>query len=240
MNAIQTKTMFRILLTACAFVLIPAVSAVANDAASVTYLKGKAYISSARNGPWQPLVIGAKVTANHFIKTGTSGLIELTLPDRSVVRLAPNTFFKIDQSFFPPKLSRRFSARLLLGKMWAKVTHRLGKPRGTFDTHTPTMVAGVRGTVYDLRTAGDKSTDIRVYEGKVAVGPPLIAKDAPKEEVAWPKEVSEQQWEEIILVKLQKLHIGSDGRPGRPARFDPEKEKDSWTEWNLQRDKLQK
>lgn len=232
--------MFRIFLTACALVLIPAGSAVANDAASVTYLKGKAYISSARNGPWQPLVIGAKVTANHFIKTGTSGLIELTLPDRSIVRLAPDTLFKIDQSFFPPKLTRRFSARLFLGKMWAKVTHRLGKPRGTFDTHTPTMVAGVRGTVYDLRTADDKSTDIRVYEGKVAVGPPLIAKDGPKEEVAWPKEVSEQQWEEIILVKLQKLHIGPDGRPGRPARFDPEKEKDSWTEWNLQRDKLQK
>jgi hypothetical protein len=58
-----------------------------------------------------------------------------------------------------------------------------------------------------------------------------------EDEIAWPAEVSEKKWAEIILARLQRLHIGADGKPGKPASFDPSLEKDEWTVWNLERDR---
>ena len=113
---------------------------------------------------------------------------------------------------------------------------RLFGRKGRFDIQTRTAVAGVRGTVYDLRTAADKSTDIRVHTGRVAVGPALVVAGGPKKEMDWPGQVTEQEWEEIILGKLQKLHIGPDGKPGKPTSFDPQIERDEWTDWNMERD----
>ena len=121
--------------------------------------------------------------------------------------------------------------------MWAKVTSRFGGSRGTFNTRTPTAVAGVRGTVYNLEVAKDTGTRIWVYEGKIGVGPPVLVASGAKKEMVWPAEVSEKKWEEIILVRLQRLHIGADGQPAKPTAFDPDKEKDEWTVWNRKRDK---
>lgn len=233
---ITNRITFRWLLAAGALAFIFALPAKSFASATVTYLQGSVHSGRTDSGPWQPLQIGMTVSANEFIKTAKNGFVELTLPDRSIVRLAPGTLFEIEESLFPKNKPRRFSARLLLGKIWARVSQKIGDPGGSFNTRTPTAVAGVRGTVYDLRAAADKSTDIRVHTGRVAVGPALVVTGAEKEEIAWPQQVTEQQWEEIILGKLQKLHIGPDGKPGQPTRFDPQAERDDWTDWNMERD----
>jgi ferric-dicitrate binding protein FerR (iron transport regulator) len=208
----------------------------AADSAKITYLKGKVTIGAAEKGPWQIAESGMPVSPGHFVKTAADGYLELSLPDGSVIRLAPETVFKIEAAQFQRKQSRLFAAKLFLGKIWAKVVRAVGRSGDDFTTRTATAVAGVRGTVYDMRAAADRSTDIWVYEGRIAVGPPLLKEGAEREEIAWPREVDEKVWEEIVLAKLQRLHIGPDGRPGKPAGFDPEKEKDAWTEWNLERD----
>jgi len=203
---------------------------------SVTWQKGEVSISLSQKGPWQTLKTGMPVTAGSFIKTGKESMVELTMPDNSIIRLASDTLFELNQAFFPEDKRRRFFSKLLIGKMWAKVTSAFRGRRGTFNTSTYTAVAGVRGTTYNLTAGADKSTEISVYEGKVGVGPPLIVEDGPKEEIAWPMQVSEKKWEEIILGKLQKLYIGPDGKPGKPVSFDPLKEKDEWAMWNQERD----
>jgi len=136
------------------------------------------------------------------------GVVELTLPDNSVLRLAPNTLFELNRALFPKKKPLHFSCKVFLGSVWAKITRALGQARGTFHTETPSAVAGVRGTAYNLKVAADQSTDISVYEGEVCVQPPLIVKGGPKEEIEWPGEVSEKRWEETILGQFQRLHIG--------------------------------
>ena len=78
-----------------------------------------------------------------------------------------------------------------------------------------------------------------VYQGTVGVSQSVISKGADREEISWPAEVSEKKWEEIILVRLQRLFIGSDGVPNKPESFDPVKEKDEWADWNLKRDVMQ-
>jgi hypothetical protein len=215
--------------------MAPAVGA--DQTINITYLRGDAFVGTTADGPWERVKVGVEVAAGHFVKTSPNGYLELTLPDGSIVRLAPQTLFEIEAVEFPAKQPRRFSARLFLGKMWAKVARVLGRSTGSFRTRTATAVAGVRGTVYDLHATADRSTDIWVYDGRVAVGPPRVEAAAAREEMEWPRQVSESEWEEIILGKLQRLHIGPDGQPGKPLRFDPEKEKDAWTAWNMERDK---
>lgn len=224
-------------LAACILVWAPVPASFGATTTRVSHLNGEVFIGTTDKGPWQPAKKGMTISEDQYIKTGDPGRVELTMPDDSIVRLASNTLFKINQASFPEKEARRFSARLFLGKMWAKVTSRFGTPRGTFNAHTPTAVAGVRGTVYNLEVAKDTSTNIWVYEGKVGVGPPVLVEGGSKDEIAWPAEVSEKKWAEIILARLQRLHIGADGKPGKPAFFDPAQEKDEWTAWNLQRDR---
>jgi len=204
--------------------------------AKVTYLKDNVFIGLTQKGPWQTLTKGLLVAEGQFIKTGDKGLVELTMPDNSTIRLSINTIFKLNRVHFPKEGPVKFSAKLFLGRMWAKVNKAILKRRGSFDTNIPTAIIGVRGTVYNVDAATDKSADISVFEGIVGVGPPLFVKEGPKEEIAWPMEVSEKKWEEIILKQLQRLHIGTDGKPGKPESFDPEKEKDEWVLWNQERD----
>ena len=208
----------------------------ADQTANVTFVKGKVSVGTTADGPWKAVKLGDHVTAGRFIKTSPNGYLEITLPDGSIVRLAPETLFEIETAKFTAQQPRRFSARLLLGKMWAKVAHAFGRSGDSFRTRTSTAVAGVRGTVYDLHAAADRSTDIWVYDGRVAIGPQPVKEADAREEMEWPRQVTESEWEEIILGKLQRLHIGPDGRPEKPVRFDPDKEKDAWTAWNMERD----
>ena len=207
--------------------------------AEITYIKGTPLIGPTKDGPWEILSKGMPVTQGQVIKTGKTGIVEITLSDKSLMRLAPETFYQLDKAVFLKKKKRMFSARLLFGKLWARVSKTIGPGKGSFDIKTLTAVVGVRGTVYNVYAALDRSTLVSVYKGNVGVAPPIIAKDAHREEISWPTEVSEKKWEEIILGRLQRLYIGSDGRPGTPESFDPVKEKDEWAEWNLRQDAMQ-
>ena len=208
------------------------------DKIRVTWQKGKTSIGQTHKGPWQSLKSDMTIMAGNYIKTGKDSRIELTMPDNSIIRLGSDTLFKVNQALFPEDKLRRFSSKLYIGKMWAKITDVFGGRRGTFNTSTQTAVAGVRGTTYNLKADADKSTEISVYEGKVGVGPPLLIEGGPKKEMVWPSQVSEKKWEEIILGKLQRLYIGPDGKPGKPESFDPLQEKDEWVIENQKRDAL--
>lgn len=234
------KKILSILVVSAAFITVStlATPVFGLEKIRVTWQKGEATIGVNQKGPWQRLRSGMAVTAGSFIKTGKDSMVELTMPDNSIIRLASDTLFKVSQALFPKDKLRRFSSKLFMGKIWAKITGVFGERRGTFNTSTHTAVAGVRGTTYNLKARADKSTEISVYEGKVGVGPPLIVEGSSKEEMAWPVQVSEKKWEEIILGKLQKLYIGPDGIPGKPLSFDPLKDKDEWVMWNQERDAL--
>ena len=234
------KKVLSIMIVSAAFISVSALATpvFALEKIRVTWQKGETSIGVNQNGPWQRLKSGMPVISGSFIKTGKDGMVELTMPDNSIIRLASDTLFMVNQALFPKDRLRRFSSKLYIGKMWAKITGVFGGRRGTFNTSTKTAVAGVRGTTYNLKAGIDKSTEISVYEGKVGVGPPLIVEGGPKEEMAWPVQVSEKRWEEIILGKLQRLYIGPDGKPGKPVSFDPLKEKDEWVIENQKRDAL--
>ena len=230
---ISPLAMAKLTLVVCGLIVVPAQGA---DPISVTYLAGEVFMGKHSKGPWQSITPKTTITEGHYIRTGRNGIVALALPDKSRVRLAPNSLFRIERVSFPEHKPRAFSAKLFLGRLWAKVTRRAGIPPGRFQTRTPTIVAGVRGTVYDLKAETDMSATVLVYDGTVGVSPSQMIEGGPKEEMAWPQEVSEQKWKEIVLGRLQKLRVGPDGVPDKPVIFDPEEEKDQWSEWNRKRD----
>ncbi len=207
--------------------------------ATITYKKGKVFTGLSKKGPFKAVTKGMTIAENSFIITEAKSRVELTFPDKSIIRLAPDTQLKLTRIYFPEKEGRLFSAKLFLGSMWAKVVHTIGKPRGTFNIQTVTAVAGVRGTVYDIRVFPDNTTIITVFEGSVGVKPPIMTEGGPKEEMDWPGQISEQKWEEIIVGQLQRLRIAPDGTPGKPEPIVPAKEIEEWTLWNQERDKKQ-
>ncbi len=202
----------------------------------VTFTQGTVFRGATRQGPWEPVQRGEGVSPASFLRTAEDGILELGLGDGSVVRLAPDSIYQVDEAWFETGKPRRFSAQLFVGKLWARVRQPGRGGLGRFENRIPTAVIGVRGTVYDLRAAMDGSAEVRVYAGMVAVGPPMLIQGGAREEMAWPGQVSEAQWEEIILGKLQRLRIGSDGRPGRPEAFDPRSVTDDWVKFNQRRD----
>jgi hypothetical protein len=205
-------------------------------AVQVTYLEGGVFQGPSQQGPWRPLGLSETLGSQDFVQTGADGIVELTLADASVVRLAPGSLYAIQEAVFSPEQPRRYVAKLFVGKLWANIQKRSGRLIGRFDTRIPTAVVGVRGTVYNLIAARDRSADIQVYEGLVGVGPPLLVEGAAREEIQWPSQVSERQWEEIILAKLQRLRIDAEGRPGSVEALDAEAVRDRWVVFNQQRD----
>ena len=207
--------------------------------AEITFIQGKSFVGTTKDGPWRALTKGMSVTQGQLIKTSKTGIVEITLPGKSLIRLAPGTLCRLDEAIFPKQKRSKFIARLFFGKIWARISKAMGVGRGSFDIKTPTAIVGVRGTVYNVYAALDRSTQVSVYYGLVGVSPPIILEGAKREEMPWPVEVTEKKWEEIILKRLQRLYIGSDGMPEKPESFDPVKEKDEWADWNLKRDALQ-
>ena len=107
-----------------------------------------------------------------------------------------------------------------------------------------------RGTAYDLKLAQDQSTLVRVFEGEVEIYNPLqkmpeseVVKDYKKPHevsgptrIKGPREVTEQEWNEILLKQYQQILVTKEGI-GKPITFDYEKERQAeWAKWNEERD----
>lgn len=199
----------------------------------ITLLEGSALVGQSEDGPFRSLAQGALIRPGQILRTEASARLEIRFLDKSVVRLGPESVYQVETTEFAGEVRQRFSAKLTKGRMWAKVAPA---STGQFQVRTPSAVISVRGTTYDLKAAADESTEVSVYDGRVGVAPPPIEEGADHEEFSWPEEVTEEQWEEIILARLQRIRIGADGKPGEPTAFAPDQEQDAWALWNQARD----
>ena len=125
------------------------------------------------------------------------------------------------------------------------------KKRTNLRVETPTAIAGIRGTAYDMKVAKDKSTYVRVFEGQVEIYNPLQKMEAsgierklekPHKvqgpyEVEAPHPVSQEEWTQIVLRQYQEVLITAKGI-GKARDFDYRQEKETeWVKWNEERDR---
>lgn len=224
----------------------PVIVKMAKGEAKVTVLEGTAQAVCPGQRDARKLKINDSLKSGCDISTGDKSRMELSLPDKSIIRFAENTRFKITQVNVDNVGKRDVKFFVTIGKMWSNVRKALGG-RGGFEVSCENAVAGVRGTVYRMNVEGDKSALVKVYDGEVSVaaatggkeqknvvtGPPHTV--AGPTAVAGPKPVSMDEW--VYIVKsMQQIRITSDGKAEEPKDFTEAEDRDAWVDWNKARD----
>ena len=184
------------------------------------------------------LRVGAEVGQGDLVETRENARLEIRFADQSILRLGPSARLQLSEAHFGGRAKRKLSARLFLGKLWARVTSAIHGDQ-KFQVETENAVAGVRGTTFRVDANQDKSVRVRVYDGQVAVAPGVPAgagKGGERREVQGPQEVTRDRWEKLVGRQMQ-IVISADGTPGDPEPFSPDAEEDDpFARWNLQRD----
>jgi hypothetical protein len=210
----------------------------AEGLATVSLLKGQAFLSPRGDeSKKQELKVGAAASEGDAVTTGEGSLLELTLPDRSVIRVAPSSRLLLEKTHFEPSGARTFSARLLFGSVWSKVSTVLGGDT-KFEVKTDTAVAGVRGTTFRVDASRDRSAVVSVFAGSVAVagGPVAQVEHKPGErrEKPPPREVNKAEWERLVLA-MMKVKVSSAGEVSEPEKIT-EADLDDFAKFNQTRD----
>jgi hypothetical protein len=218
--------------------LLAPLAAGAQSLATVSMLKGQAHVAPGGDeGKKRPLEVGASTSEGDSITTAEDSLLELTLPDRSVIRVAPSSRLLLEKAHFAASGARTFSARLFVGSVWSKVSSVLGGDT-KFEVRTDTAVAGVRGTTFRVDASRDRSAVVSVFAGSVAVAGGPIAqqehKPGERREKAPPREVSKNEWERIVLA-MMKVKVSSTGVVGEPEKIT-DADRDAFYRFNAERD----
>jgi FecR-like protein len=114
----------------------------------VTVLKGQATRSPKGGAAAAALKEGAEIELGDTLTVGQDSDVKITLNDESLLLVGANSTLRIEEAKFEGLERRAFSARLVLGKVWAKVTKAVSGSEAEFEVTTDRAVAGVRGTVF--------------------------------------------------------------------------------------------
>ncbi len=218
----------------------------------ITFLEGQAEVKKSGEGQWGPARPNMILTENDRIRVRGQSRVELILDNQSVLRLSENTILTL-QKMEEEKTEKKENTRIEMsvGRLWVKVS-KLFNPASRHDVKTPTVIAGVQGTTYQLWVAGTQSTTIQVFEGAVKVynpfpkalppvpgAPGQVEKPrevAGPEEVRGPSAVSREEWTQIVLHQYQQIIVNGRETP-QPTFFNPGRERQSdWVRWNEDRD----
>ncbi len=213
--------------------------------AVIAHLEGTAQVLSAGKDKPRSLRVNELVRKGDEISTGPKSKMELVLPDKSQLRFADNSRFRIVQIEAGAEEAKDVQIQVALGKAWANVSKAV-QGQQNFTLTCENAVTGVRGTVYRLNVNEDRSALVRVYDGEVyvagggkareispSIGPPRrVAGPKP---VAGPKKVSLEEWT-FIIRSMQQILIRGDGTPEKPKDFTEQEDREEWVDWNKARD----
>lgn len=122
-----------------------------------------------KKGKWQNAKIGQALTTDTELQTGPNGKATLIFPNGSKVSLAPGTMASLDQYTTGPYGSQT-NMSLRMGRMNADIAKvNDANARNHFRVRTPTVVAGVRGTIEEVGHTSDKGTDVVLQESSSEV-----------------------------------------------------------------------
>lgn len=219
----------RAAVVAAALVLLLAPASFAS-VGKVAALEGSATRTS-KEGARAALAVGSAIELEDTLEV-TKGNLKLQLNDQSVLIVGEGSRLRIDEASFAGQERQGFSAKLLFGKIWAKVSKAVGGAK--FEVKTERAVAGVRGTIFRVdadrvvsaamrKKTKKPVTVVSVQEGRVAVTARVkksaAARNAPppkkgeRKQIAPPfHQISKDEWEEkfVELQANQKVIVGED------------------------------
>ena len=211
----------------------------------ITFLQHPVRIKKDTEAPYKSARLNMILTSKDHIEVKSGGRAGLMMSEGRIIRLNEISTIRIGTLKRDEKkksVTGRF--KLFLGRLWGKVLKARVYGKKEMYVSTPTLVAGVRGTAYDLKLKPDQSTIIKVFEGEVEIYNPLqkmpesgVIKDFKKpHRVKGPHRVTEKEWNEILLRQYQQVIVTKEGIT-KPIIFDYEKERQTeWIKWNEERD----
>jgi hypothetical protein len=136
---------------------------------SILHIKGKAYLSTS-GGPFGSLNKGDVVSVGDKVKTNDNSLLILRFPDKSTVRVEPNSQIEISSIVERVNNESLGSTSLILqaGRSVINIINKGQAP--VFKIKTKTVAIGVRGTYFFAGIDKESNDlDIAVQKGEVEV-----------------------------------------------------------------------
>ena len=164
-----------------------------------------------RGGGRRAIGRSAAIHYGDTLITGKDGRIRFTLTDAGSFTLESDTSVSIDELFEEAE-DEPMVLRMAAGYLWARVSRLSSSPR-RLEIHTPTVIAGVRGTEFELAAAADGSAAMAVDEGSVE-----MAVDG----------------ETLLVDKGSMAEVDADTGKGSLAPA-PERRRRDWMAWRAER-----
>jgi hypothetical protein len=214
-------------------------SVFSDSEAKITLIEGSARIMKKGTAAGKVARLAMPLQIGDQLTSGKESLVEITYRHGAIMRCGELTTCSIQAAS-----DVGVSTSVPHGNVWVNMK-KLSSVGRDFDVSTPTAVAAIRGTVFQMQALPDSSADVAVFDGKVAVGlsdagkkrvqqPEVSGDGAPHEvpgpsEVPGPYEVTLDQWRTIIAG--QRISIRSDGKFSTET-FDLRKQLDAFIEKN--------
>lgn len=132
----------------------------------VTRVEGRAWVQrEAEEEREAPLLVGEMLYGGDLARTEEGSEIQISMADGSQLIVRSRSQVKMNDSRLADGATS--SVSLFFGRLWCKVA-RLAKGR-SFHVETPMLVAGVRGTRYEVASFDDGTSLVGVEEGEVQV-----------------------------------------------------------------------
>ena len=140
--------------------------------AAISSMKGNVQIRAANNRKYDSAFKGQMVRTGDWIKTDKKVFVAIVFLDGSNVKIQSNTEIEIKSSRITAK-ELKTQMYIAEGQAWSKVSKQ---KNGEFKIKTPTAVASVKGTEFDVEFDDlAESTTLIVLEGEVEFGNDLGA-----------------------------------------------------------------
>lgn len=123
------------------------------DKATVIRFEGNVNVKTAKEAGWIPAEIGMKLSKADSIKTGPESWIELRVGMVGGIRIKENSEVNLSELSTTPSGGENIILYMTIGEMLVDV--RGIAPGSDFQVHTPTTVAAVRGTIYNVKISGE-------------------------------------------------------------------------------------
>jgi hypothetical protein len=147
-------------------VLILPSALLAQGAIKISSVYGPVEWKSASSRSFRPLTASTQmVQVGDELRTGPGGTAMLELPDGSYMVVSENSNLTI-QDFWGSNL--KSMVNLVLGKVRFFIQRFGGKPN-PYRVTTPTALIAVRGTTFEVTIDEAQITEVRCFEGRVAV-----------------------------------------------------------------------
>lgn len=211
----------------------------AESAARITHIEGRAFLIKNGSSTARPARLNMPLQVGDRLSTDPESLVEITYLHGAIMRLGELSNCSIQKA---EKSS--VSTSVPRGNVWVNMK-KLSSVGRDFDVTTPTAVAAIRGTIFQMQALPDSSADVAVFDGKVAVGLSEDGRDRVKktgknsygaphevpgpEEVPGPYEVTLEQWKTIVAG--QRIRVRADGKFATES-FDLQKQLDAFIEKN--------